>query len=99
MKNREIQIKIEPVISEKTYDMANALNKYTFLISRGSNKIEVSKAIEAKYKVKVLKANTVVRPGKLKRNWSNNRKKRQSDMIKVMVTLKKGDKIDEFLKN
>ena len=92
------EIKIKPVISEKTYDMANSLNKYTFLVQRGENKIEVGKAIEKKYKVKVEKVNSVVRPGKLKRDWKSNKKRRRSDMIKMVVTLKQGDKINEFLK-
>ena len=92
------EIKIQPVISEKTYDMANSLNKYTFLVQRGENKIEVGKAIEKKYKVKVEKVNSVVRPGKLKRDWKSNKKRRRSDMIKMVVTLKQGDKINEFLK-
>lgn len=92
------EIKIQPVISEKTYDMANALNKYTFLVQRGENKIEVGKAIEKKYKVKVEKVNSIVRPGKLKRDLKSNKKRRRSDMIKMVVTLKQGDKIDEFLK-
>lgn len=96
MPNKEI--KIQPVISEKTYDMANALNKYTFLVPRGVNKIEVAKIVEDKHKVKVVKVNSVVRPGKLKRDWTSNKKRRMSDMIKMIVTLKQGDKIDEFLK-
>lgn len=97
MKNNEI--KLQPVISEKTYDMANALNKYTFLVPRGINKIEVEKAVEKEYKVKVEKVNSIVRPGKLKRDWTSNTKRRKSDMVKMVVTLKQGDKIDEFLKN
>lgn len=93
------EIKIQPVISEKTYEMANALNKYTFMVPRGTNKIEVSKFIEKKYKVTVEKANTIVRPGKMKRDWRTNKTRRASDNVKVILTLKKGDKIDEFLKN
>jgi large subunit ribosomal protein L23 len=96
MPNKEI--KIQPVISEKTYDMANALNKYTFLLPRGVNKIEVEKIIEDKYKVKVVKVNSVIRPGKLKRDWTSNKKRRKTDTVKMIVTLKQGDKIDEFLK-
>jgi large subunit ribosomal protein L23 len=79
--------------------MANALNKYTFLVQRGVNKVEASKVIEEKYKVKVESVNSVVRPGKLKRDWKCNKKRRNSDMLKMVFTLKKGDKIDEFLKN
>jgi large subunit ribosomal protein L23 len=93
------EIKIQPVITEKTYDMANALNKYTFLVPRGVNKIEARKIIEEKYKVKVKSINSIVRAGKLKRDWKSNKKKRNSDMLKMVFTLKKGDKIDEFLKS
>ena len=93
------EIKIQPVITEKTYDMANSLNKYTFLVPRGVNKIEASKVVEEKYKVKVENINSIVRPGKLKRDWTSNKKRRRSDMLKTVFTLKKGDKIDEFLKN
>jgi large subunit ribosomal protein L23 len=93
------EIKIQPVITEKTYDMANALNKYTFLVPRGVNKIEARKIIEEKYKVKVKNINSIVRVGKLKRDWKSNKKKRNSDMLKMVFTLKKGDKIDEFLKS
>jgi large subunit ribosomal protein L23 len=93
------EIKLEPVITEKTYDMANALNKYTFLVPRGVNKIEASKVLEEKYKVKVESINSVVRPGKLKRDWKSNKKRRNSDMLKMVFTLKQGDKIDEFLKS
>ena len=93
------EIKIQPVITEKTYDMANALNKYTFLVPKGVNKIEVSKVLEEKYKVKVESINSIVRPGKLKRDWKSNKKRRNSDILKMVFTLKKGDKIDEFLKS
>ncbi len=96
MENKKI--KLQPVISEKSYAMANSDNKYTFLVNRGYNKIEVKKAIEVKYKVKVVDVNSVVRPGKLKRDLRTYKYRRESDLIKVIATLKKGDKIDEFLK-
>lgn len=93
------EIKIQPVITEKTYDMANALNKYTFLVPRGVNKIEASRVLEEKYKVKVENISSIVRVGKLKRDWKSNKKRRSTDMLKMVFTLKKGDKIDEFLKS
>ena len=97
MKNKTINL--QPMISEKSYAMANAHNKYTFLVDRGYSKIEIADAIETKYKVKVVEVNTVVKPGKMKRDLRTYKPRRQTDKIKVIVTLKKGDKIDEFLKN
>jgi len=96
MTNNKLNIK--PMVSEKSYAMANAQNKYTFLVERGNNKIEIAKAVETKYKVKVLSVNSVVKPGKMKKDLKTYKPRRVRDMVKVIVTLKKGDKIDEFLK-
>ena len=90
------EIQFTPVISEKSYAVANEFNKYTFLTKSNVEKIELAKAVEEKYKVKVLKINSIVKPGKMKVDWQSGRKFRRSDMKKVLVTLKKGDKIDEF---
>lgn len=92
------KITIKPVISEKTYQMANADNKYVFSVDRGINKIEVKKAVETKYKVKVMDVNSLVKPGKKKRDFKTYKIRREQDKVKVVATLKKGDKIDEFLK-
>lgn len=96
MTNNKLNIKT--MVSEKSYAMANAQNKYTFLVERGNNKIEIAKAVETKYKVKVLSVNSVVKPGKMKKDLKTYKPRRVRDMVKVIVTLKKGDKIDEFLK-
>lgn len=95
MENKELLL--QPVVSEKSYNLANADNKYTFLATRGYNKIEIGKAVEKKYKVHVEKVNSAVRPGQSYRNPRKNIMYRKSDMVKFVVTLKKGDKIDEFL--
>ena len=84
-------------MSEKSYALANAQNKYTFLVEGKGNKIEIAKKVEEDYKVKVEKVNTIVRPGKLRRDYKTNKKYRDEDKTKAVVTLKKGDKIDEFL--
>ena len=54
--------------------------------------------MESKYKVKVESVNSVVKPGKMKRDLKTYKPRRERDMVKVIVTLKKGDKINEFLK-
>jgi large subunit ribosomal protein L23 len=58
-------IKIKPMISEKSYNMANASNKYTFMVDLDANKIEISKYIESKYNVKVTNVNAITRLGKM----------------------------------
>jgi large subunit ribosomal protein L23 len=95
MENKEFELK--PIMTEKSYALANAKNKYTFLVKGKANKIEIAKKVEEEYKVKVEKVNTIVRPGKLRRNYKTNQEYREEDKTKAVVTLKKGDKIDEFL--
>jgi large subunit ribosomal protein L23 len=95
MANREFELK--PIMTEKSYALANAQNKYTFLVEGKANKIEIAQKVEEDYKVKVEKVNTVVRPGKLRRDYKTNQEYREEDKKKAVVTLKKGDKIDEFL--
>jgi len=68
------------------------LNKYIFWIDRLANKIEVKKAIEDIYKVKVDSVNTIMMRGKLKRVRYAIGK--TSDWKKAVVTLKDGNKID-----
>ncbi len=95
MESKEIVLK--PVVSEKSYSLANESNKYVFFVDSGINKIEVKQAVEKKYKVKVIGVNITVRPGKRIRDWKSNKSFRKGDKRKAVVTLKKGDKIDEFL--
>jgi len=95
MESKEIVLK--PVVSEKSYFLANESNKYVFFVDSGVNKIEIKNAVEKKYKVKVLSVNIVIKPGKMVRDWKSNKSSRKSDKRKAIVTLKKGDKIDEFL--
>lgn len=90
-------ILLQPVISEKSYILANSQNKYVFLVDPKSEKIEIAKEVEKKHKVKVLAVNIITRPGKMRKNWSLNKSYRNEDMKKAIVTLKKGDKIEEFL--
>jgi large subunit ribosomal protein L23 len=95
MEDKKFELK--PLMTEKSYASANALNKYTFLIEGSANKIEIAKEVEEEYKVKVEKVNTIVRPGKIRRDYKTNKMYRDEDSTKAVVTLKKGDKIDEFL--
>lgn len=57
---------IRPLITEKTNDLM-ADRKYTFVVRRDANKIEIAQAVEKLFKVKVESVNTVNMRGKLKR--------------------------------
>lgn len=59
-------ILIRPVITEKTNDLM-ADKKYTFVVKRDANKIEIADAVEKIFKVRVEAVTTANRRGKLKR--------------------------------
>ena len=67
-------------------------NKYLFSVSKTSNKIQIKKAVEDVYKVKVLSVNTQIASGKLKR--VRHQLGKTPDWKKAVVTLKEGSKID-----
>lgn len=65
--------------------------KYLFLVGKAANKIQIKKAVEDAYKVKVENVNTFVSIGKLKR--VRHQLGRTSDAKKAVVTLAAGQKI------
>ncbi len=88
------QIIQSPVVTEKSTSLRSGSNQYSFYVHVKSNKIEIKKAIEQLFKVKVLKVNTVKSRGKKKRlgryeGYTSSRKK-------AIVTLKAGDTIKVF---
>lgn len=57
---------IRPVITEKSM-LGTAEKKYTFEVAKTANKIEIAKAVEELFKVKVAKVNTIQVRGQLRR--------------------------------
>jgi len=72
--------------------LTEPVGKYLFLVSTAANKIQIKKAVEEVYKVKVQDVNTFVSLGKMKR--VRHQLGRTQDMKKAIVTLKKGQKIE-----
>ena len=66
--------------------------KYLFLVDKVANKIEIKKAVQDIYNVKVRKVNTLVAPGKLRR--MRYHLGRTPDYKKAVVTLAAGQKIE-----
>ncbi len=93
MKNPR-DIILQPVVSEKSYDLVDANNQYTFIVDRRSNKTEIKQAIQTIFDVKVVSVNTMNRKGKLKRTgYTIGRRKHTK---RALVTLASGDSIDVF---
>lgn len=85
---------IEPLITEKISNLQENENKVAFVVDRAANKIEIQKAVENKFDVKVKKVATVQMKGKLKRMGRHEGSR--SSWKKAIVTLKEGFKIDFF---
>jgi large subunit ribosomal protein L23 len=83
-----------PIITEKTHAQKEVANKLTFRVSLKANKIEIRKAIEDIFKVKVLGVNTVHVRGKAKRLGKSQGFR--PDWKKAIVTLAPGEKIAGF---
>lgn len=60
------EIIIAPVVTEKSNDELQE-GKYTFKVNKKATKVEIAKAVEKLFQVKVLKVNTMNVNGKKKR--------------------------------
>ncbi len=83
-----------PRITEKGSRQKDKNNVLTFVVRKDANKVQVRKAIEAIFKVKVVDVTTVTCAGKKKR--LGMRQGSRPDWKKAYVTLKAGEKIDIF---
>ena len=84
------------LITEKTVELQNQ-NKYTFKVAVQANKIDVRRAVETIFKVKVLSVNMIRMPGKAKmirRKGSAPRPVEPREWKKAIVTLQAGQTID-----
>jgi large subunit ribosomal protein L23 len=90
---KNYDIIVRPLITEKTTQLIE-LNKYTFEVKQGSNKVEVAKAVEEIWGVKVVAVNMINTQRKARRvgKYEGLRPAVQ----KAVVTLAEGDKLDVF---
>jgi large subunit ribosomal protein L23 len=82
----------KPLLTEKIAMIQDKHNQYAFVVDAIANKIEIKRAVELKYSVKVLEVNTLTVKGKVKRMGRFAGKR--ADWKKAIVTLKAGDKIE-----
>ena len=83
----------KPIITENSMDQM-AERKYTFEVAKEANKIEIKKAIEEVFGVKVEKVTTMRVLGKVKRMGANSGKR--PDWKKAIVKLTENSKTIEF---
>lgn len=89
---------IKPLITEKLTQLTEKHGTYGFVVSKQSNKIEIKKAVEKMYNVKVEAVRTVNEIGKhgWKRTPFGISMGTKGNMKKAYITVKKGETIDFF---
>ncbi len=91
MKNLHTIIK-KPLFTEKGSRLKESENKVLVEVARDANKVDIKKAMEEIFKVKVEKVATIKSHGKWKKQGKSIGKR--SDRKKAVVTIKKGEKLD-----
>ncbi|QLA15613.1 50S ribosomal protein L23 [Desulfolutivibrio sulfoxidireducens] len=88
------KILLRPLVSEKATFVKDAANQVVFQVAPGANKIEIKKAVEAAFSVKVESVSVTVRKPRKRRHGRTMR--RVPGLKKAYVTLAAGDKIEFF---
>ena len=83
-----------PLITEKTSIQKETANQLTFEVDRKANRIEIRRAIERIFNVRVATVRTMQVKGKVKQRGRIVGKRR--DWKKAIVTLRPGERIDFF---
>ena len=93
-----MDIRIEPIVTEKATKLTEKLNRYTFRVSPEANKYQIKSLVEKLYEVKVVNVNTAVVRGKNKSRWTKSGllKGSTSSYKKEYVTVGEGQTIDFY---
>jgi len=83
-----------PVVTEKTNIQKEESNQISFEVDKRANRVEIARAIEKIFSVRVAKTRTIQVKGKTKRRGRILGKRK--DWKKAIVTLMPGERIDFF---
>ena len=84
----------EPIITERSMELVEKFNRFTFKVPKTANKVEIKKAVEAIFKVDVVKVYTMNVSRKAKKVGRYEGFK--PTYKKAIVELKEGQKIPAF---
>jgi large subunit ribosomal protein L23 len=88
------QVIIRPVVTERSTALAEDRGKYTFIVHRDANKIDIKHAVQTLFEVKVRNVRTANFRGKLRRVGRSEGYK--AAYKKAVVTLVEGERIDMY---
>ena len=92
-----MNILLKPLLTEKA-SAVNDKGKFTFIVHKKANKVEIKKAVEKTYKVSVKNINTINVLGKLKSRFTKKGivSGRKPSYKKAIVQLSEGEFIDFY---
>jgi large subunit ribosomal protein L23 len=93
-----MNILIKPIVTEKMTAQGEDFNRYGFVVSKDANKLQIKKAVEELYDVKVAEVNTMRYSGKRKQRYTKSGVSvgKTASYKKAVVTLAEGEVIDFY---
>lgn len=88
----------KPIVTEKINKQTEKLNRYCFVVDKRANKLEIKKAVESFYNVRVDEVNTCIVPAKAKSRMTKSGvySGRKPGYKKATVTVAEGESIDLY---
>ena len=93
-----MSVLVKPVITEKTTNDSELNNRFTFIVNKKANKVEIKKAVEAKYGITVDKVRTInVRPERSRKYTKTGIQTAKTNAYKkAIIQVAEGDTIDLY---
>ena len=96
---RTSEVLIRPIVTEKVNQQMEKNNRYSFVVDKRANKLEIKEAVEQFYNVRVDEVNTMIIPAKAKSRFTKAGfvTGRKPAYKKAVVSLSEGEEIDLFM--
>ncbi|UCH13363.1 MAG: 50S ribosomal protein L23 [Bacteroidales bacterium] len=93
-----MSILLKPIVTEKMTSLGQEMNRYSFIVDKRANKIQIKKAVEELYDVSVASVNTMRYGGKRKMRYTRTGiiSGKTKSYKKAIITLIEGDTIDFY---
>jgi large subunit ribosomal protein L23 len=89
---------LKPIITEKATNDSELRNRYTFLVKKNANKVEIKNAVQERYNVTVSKVRTLIYGPERRTKYTKRGIQNSKSAVrkKAIVQLVEGDSIDFY---
>ena len=89
---------LKPIITEKATNDSELRNRYTFLVKKNANKVEIKNAVQERYNVTVSKVRTHIYGPERRTKYTKSGIQNSKSAVrkKAIVQLVEGDSIDFY---